>query len=424
MSEKKNVQFQSTMMTIIRDVAAGNETTARPAMAEFIDLYGVPMKNYLIRRFQLQEGDADDLLNEFMIAKILKSGAKGNLAKRFLERKHEVKNMSFRSYLLKSLVFFALDSLRSAKKDVNLDDFVNFPSQDEYSDAVDNLFETEWAARILKNAVDAIEQECIEKNQQVHWAVFNERVLIPTFHGCRAPDLEEVANLHGIKDAKTASNMLITIRNKFRRKVMQLIANYLPCMPSDSDELIHEELADLKRIAATLRYDVTVENHESSESLSLWELVSDEEQPLPVLSVDDCQQIWADMQAKRTDEFVQEVAPHLASMFAEVTIWGGHPLDRVREVWTHPSPPEILLQAIKSFAKKHGRSNDNAGYPNEIHIVLYHLSIATAWLRHETRITRDSPTVILKRLPSILGYDWLDVNTRNLLEEWKTQLSA
>ena len=410
--------FQTTITSIIMDVAGRRDRKGELAVHRFVQIYGPPIAHHLSRRFGFQEEEAVDILNEFMIAKILEPGPDNNLAARYLDRRQEGRPVSFRGYLLRAVINFTLDKIR--RRDTLQLEAIDYCDPVAVELEPTDEFEAEWAANILNEAIRSIEDECAARGQVDHWRVFHARVLEPFFLGRQQPELNEVARQLSLKDAKVAANMLVTVRSKFRKKVRELVKDYLPCSPSGDCEIVVEELQDLRRIASSIRYTVKIADQESSEPLSLWDVAAGQDD---ILTDRDRRQLWEELLDKRVEEFIYEIAPHLATTFADVSVWGGHSLNVMADLWSHPSPPEMLLQEIKIFAKAQGRMEGGKGhFPREICVALYHASIAAAWVRLETRITRDKPSTVLKRLSLVLSYGWLDPVTRNLIETYEAQL--
>jgi hypothetical protein len=65
-------------------------------------------------------------------------------------------------------------------------------------------------------------------------------VVQPSLKGSAAPSLDELQEKHGIKDEKTASNMVVTIKRRFRSTLEQHIRNTVA-----SDDLLEEEMAEI-----------------------------------------------------------------------------------------------------------------------------------------------------------------------------------
>ena len=404
--------FGSTIMSMI--VGLADPQPQKEYLERFVEYYGAPLEGLVQRRTGMSEHDARDVVQEFMLVKILSSK---NIASRYLGAKTQTPTLTFRAYFKRALFNFAVDKIRARGRDAVL-----HPAPSEVA-VIDDNFDTEWAANLIRQAIDAVKSECKASNQDDIWKVFEARIL-PACAGQPVPKLADLAKDVGLPNASAAQSRLETAKRKFRRVFRRLVENYLPLESENADEIFQQEFADLLKTGARLRNSVlaTKENSdEVPEMLSLFQLL---DSPSPEQYSDaDCKEIWSDINSMSIEQFTIAVDPSLEPAFRGLSNWGGEPLTKVSDLWTHPNPPLELLQAIKRFAKRQGKEQEaRVSYPREICITLYNASIATVWLRMDTRITRDSPERILQRLPIVLSLPWLDRLVRSLLEQWKVEL--
>lgn len=94
-----------------------------------------------------------------------------------------------------------------------------------------------------------------------------------------------------------------------------------------------------------------------------------------------------------------------------------------RDLFQHPRPPVALLEAVKDFAKRTASSRE-ATLPKAIARMLYYLSIASALVRCDRRITKLNNTELLQGFRWATTQPWLDVEHRALLEEAAKRISA
>lgn len=93
------------------------------------------------------------------------------------------------------------------------------------------------------------------------------------------------------------------------------------------------------------------------------------------------------------------------------TGWG-----TLRELLTHPAPPQGVIVMVKDFAKGCLRGRD-APLPAEVAGVLYHLAIAVALTRLGRRITAMADPDLRQGLEWALAQPWLDRETRTTLAQ-------
>jgi RNA polymerase sigma-70 factor (ECF subfamily) len=138
----------------------------------------------------------------------------------------------FRTYLLTALRHYVAGEHRrgQARKRtpsreilrLDLTDLHSLPALG-WSASPDRVFTYAWAADLLQRAMADVEAECDVAGRDVHWKVFYERVARPILEEREAPDLAAVCDRFGIADEKTASNMVVTVKRRFRTTVRRLL---------------------------------------------------------------------------------------------------------------------------------------------------------------------------------------------------------
>jgi hypothetical protein len=79
----------------------------------------------------------------------------------------------------------------------------------------------------------------------VHWEVFQAKVVAPITEGTKPLSLAELSKRHRIKDESTASNMIITIKRRFRAEMRRCIRQLVT-----SESQVEEEFSDILKILA------------------------------------------------------------------------------------------------------------------------------------------------------------------------------
>jgi hypothetical protein len=92
------------------------------------------------------------------------------------------------------------------------------------------------------------------------------------------------------------------------------------------------------------------------------------------------------------------------------------------DLFQHPAPPVELLELVKNFAKANV-DHPESGLPDEIASTLYYLSIASALVRLDARISQLSDADLQRGLRWTAGQAWLDEKTRDLLAQALLKLS-
>jgi hypothetical protein len=92
------------------------------------------------------------------------------------------------------------------------------------------------------------------------------------------------------------------------------------------------------------------------------------------------------------------------------------------DLFHHPAPAKELLELVKDFAKAN-LDHPESGLPDEIAAALYYLSIATALVRLDERISKLSDTDLRGGLRWTEQQAWLDEKTKGLLADALKKLS-
>jgi|GEM_PF-5442978 len=411
MKNGQRSEFDSTRMTLIRGVATDAASNGE-ALATFVDRYGDPLKAYLQRSMRLSQAEAEEAVQDFFVQKLVVND-NANLADVFLK---QPPNRSFRTYLLRSLRNFVVDRFRSSKKHA----YVQIDDREFFESDPHDAFEAEWAQNLFEMTLKRMKTECEAKGQKT-WKVFELRFLEPARTGQRPPALKEIAKVVGLENATKVQSQIEVGKRKFQRHFRAVVAAYLPLESNRQTDLLEAELGELlqsmKKLPPLL--EPTIGDHQTASFLDLLS-EPDSEAPLPSSEEIDLETQWELISTTTIEDFVDAIEPRLSNSFRGVSVWGGEILDVVQDLWSHSRPPLDLLQAIKHAAKRGGTSAaENTPYPREINIVLYHASIASAWVRYGTRITREDPEKILERLAKVSEYEWLDQGLRELLAAWK-----
>lgn len=234
--------FETTHWTEIIRVREGDEAQQREAMGQVLARYWKPVYCYLRRKGYGNE-DAKDLTQGFFHTVVL--------GRRLVEHAEQTKGR-FRAFLLTALRRYAASARRAetaakrmpdgglASLDVTDAPEVPAPASCATPEAA---FDYAWASTLLEHVIADVQNECLADGKAAHWFLFSERVLRPVKDGVRPPSLADLCAEYGIADAALASNMIITVKRRFRAclegHVRQMVA-------SDAD--VDAEIRDLIEI--------------------------------------------------------------------------------------------------------------------------------------------------------------------------------
>ena len=234
-----NQRFETTEWTVLAQAQTDDETKRREILDRVMSKYWKPVYCYL-RRKGHSDADAKDLTQGFLHEVVLGRDLIGQ-ADRSRGR--------FRTLLLTALGNYARSAYRAttAKKrnppkpmfrlDVEDPDLaLEATSGTQPQDA----FNYAWASALLDRVLAQVKHDCLSRGQEVHWAVFAAHVLRPIMENTAAPSLSELCAKLGVQEESTASNMIVTVKRKFRSQMLRSIRDEVT-----SDMEVEQELQDL-----------------------------------------------------------------------------------------------------------------------------------------------------------------------------------
>lgn len=213
--------FLTTHWSQIDDLKT--ETSKDQAMISLLlERYWKPVYCYLRRKGHNNE-EAKDLTQGFFHEVVL--------SRQLFQRADESKGR-FRSFLLHALNQYVINqnAKKTAGTRVPPDKLVSLDAIDP-SDLPHHMLECDpdasynwaWVAALLDQVLTAVKRACCEDGLQAHWELFNARVVKPILDGAKAPPLEEICAKLAIEDTRRASNMIITVKRRFREALRRHI---------------------------------------------------------------------------------------------------------------------------------------------------------------------------------------------------------
>jgi RNA polymerase sigma-70 factor (ECF subfamily) len=211
----------------------------RERLGFLVERYWRPVYAYVRSRGHNDE-QAKDLVQDFFEAAL----------RRNLFGKATPDRGRLRSFLLASLEHFLLNSKRAATAQ-RRQPKGGFLAANDWADsyqelvlAVDcqtpaSLFHKAWISDLLLRVLRILEQECKVTGKEVHYAIFQKRIVEPALEGTQPPALETLAGLFDLTEREVA-NRLITARRAYQRLLREEIRQY-----AASEEEVAQEVQDL-----------------------------------------------------------------------------------------------------------------------------------------------------------------------------------
>lgn len=207
--------FRTTCWVDVRKLKASNEVQKKIIVNNLVVKYWKPVYCYLRHKGYANE-KAKDLTQGFFYDVIL--------GQDLIEKADQSKGR-FRTFLLTALSRYALNETRNenAQKRKPKEGFVHLDQLETYDlpeistqGTADDIFNYTWASNLLDEVVSQIEDEYRGSGKEKHWKVFEEKVINPIFNNTPPPPLAEICKKHHIRSESNASNMLVTVKRRFR----------------------------------------------------------------------------------------------------------------------------------------------------------------------------------------------------------------
>jgi len=227
--------FLTTHWSLIASIQAGHDKD-RALIKLLLQRYWKPVYCYL-RRKGFNNEDAKDLTQGFFHEIVLN--------RQLVHRSDQTKGR-FRSFLLHALNQYVINqrAKQTATIRIPLDKLVSLESMDPSElpedmsiSEPDASYNYAWVCTLLDQVLAAVKQSCNEEGLQTHWELFHARIVEPILTGAQLPPLSEVCARVGLEDTRRASNMIITVKRRFRETLRKFIRNTVISMDQVDEEL-------------------------------------------------------------------------------------------------------------------------------------------------------------------------------------------
>lgn len=224
--------FQPTRWTLVSEAADPAHPDHTEALSDLLNLYRPALNSHLIHRRRLHPEQADDLLQEFIVRKILEYN---------LPARADPTRGKFRTLLLTALDNFV------RTRCIADEPFDPLPESSEPADESllpDESFDVPWARQVLHEAMRRMRADCQHTGRLDLWDVFESRIVAPALEGAQPVDYQTLISRHKLQSPMQASNILMTAKRNFERTLRSVIAEYA----GDND--VEIEIVELRQILA------------------------------------------------------------------------------------------------------------------------------------------------------------------------------
>jgi hypothetical protein len=235
--------FPVTDWRAVKAAAAPDSSACAEALQSLLQRYLPVLKQYMVTKFDLQQSEVDDLLQDFVLEKILNQD--------LLRRVDEARGR-FRIFLVSALSNYVISELRRAKARkrapnqarVSLD-AISEKDLDGLGAHARRELDFVFARNLFEEALRRMRAECAGSGRAGLWAVFHGRVLRPLQQDLDPVPLEQLKKDCALKTSAKVSNTLATAKRMFARIFRQVVSEY-----AFDENDVDNEIRDLKEILA------------------------------------------------------------------------------------------------------------------------------------------------------------------------------
>ena len=233
-------RFLTTQWSLIQNIKAGQDKD-KLLIGFLLQEYWKPVYCYL-RRTGYDNEQAKDLTQGFFHEVVLNKDLVG--------RADKAKG-SFRSFLLHALKQYSTKQnlkeracKRIPKEKMVSLDVVEPPAMPVSltQASVEESFNYAWVSALMERVLSFVKAECAEKGMDTHWMLFYERVIRPILADQTPPSVTNLCQVYDIENTQTASNMIVTVKRRFRAALEHNVRRTLldgDQTPDEIEELLH-----------------------------------------------------------------------------------------------------------------------------------------------------------------------------------------
>jgi RNA polymerase sigma factor (sigma-70 family) len=237
--------FTTTHWSDIYRAQTNSENHRKKIVQKLITKYWKPVYCYLRRR-GYQNESAKDLTQAFFCEVVLR--------RQLIQQADHAKGR-FRTFLLVALDRYLIDVYRKEDAAKRCPEVKILSDTDKIDDAelspdltYEEAFNNVWVSDLLDNVIAELKTELQSAGKTLYWQIFNSRVLIPIVDDSTPPSLVEICKQFGVESEEKASNMMVTVKRRFRaileRSIRQIVQ-------SDCD--VQEELGEIINLLSKYR---------------------------------------------------------------------------------------------------------------------------------------------------------------------------
>jgi DNA-directed RNA polymerase specialized sigma24 family protein len=189
-------RWPTTHWSLISRAGAGGGEEQRQAIESLVKTYLPVLRWHLLAGRIVARDRVDDLLQEFLVWKILERG---------ILKMADREKGRFRTFLAISLDRFAINRSKSRRAEgggtVELDQLEDDSTLLQDAPDPADAFNLAWARQVLGQAVRQLKLDCVKQNRQDVWGVFRGRILSPVLRNVEPEPYKKLVEEFGLESA-------------------------------------------------------------------------------------------------------------------------------------------------------------------------------------------------------------------------------
>lgn len=244
MSDDSQTLFPNTNWSMVARADHLHSSVRRRTLEALLRQYLPALRTYLIARRSVTVERADDLLQSFLVSKVLEQE---------IIRRADRTRGKFRAFLVTALDRFVIDEFHKAaaakRAPAEAPASLQMVAEPQHPSREDvDLFDVEWAKQAVGLAVGRMQTECESGGRGDVWGVFEARVLNSVLNDSEPVPYGQLVSRFGFATPEQAANVLTTAKRMFGRNLREVVAEY-----AEDEADAEDELRRLKRILSNGR---------------------------------------------------------------------------------------------------------------------------------------------------------------------------
>ena len=231
--------FHTTHWSVILSARTDNEHQRRAVIGDLTARYWRPVYCYL-RRKGYREAKAKDLTQGFFCEIVL--------GRELIQHADRAKGR-FRTLLLTALERYLVSVRRKEGRrkrqpkmgirQIEMDELSKLMIPQTQMEP-DEAFYYTWAADLIDLVLAELKDEYCSTEKTGHWGIFWLKVVGPIMNNEEAPSYADICSKYGIENESKASNMVITVKRRFRAILKRHLRDLV-----QSDNEVEDELSEV-----------------------------------------------------------------------------------------------------------------------------------------------------------------------------------